>query len=119
MPLHLLAHELVVPFEQGTPAGIAQLCGALGRAHDVGEQHGGEHAVADDWASHACEELLDLMGRLAVRRDLDVLRVRDVSRGVARVPLVDEGVVRSAQHQRRTLHARKCVSHVKLADHDE
>ena len=108
-----------MPLEQRTPAAVAQLCGALGRVHDVGEEHGGEHAVADGRASHAGQELLDLMDGPAIRGDLDVLRIRDVICGVTRVTRIDEGVVRSAQHQRRTLHAGKRVTHVELADHDQ
>ena len=92
--------------------------GALGRADDVGEEDRGEHAVADDRAPDAGQELLDLVrAARPPRPDLDVLRVGDVLGGVARVALVDERVVGAAQHQRRALHAGQRVAHVELADH--
>ena len=41
----LYTSALVVTREDGTPLGIAHRASFLGRANDVGEQHGGEHAV--------------------------------------------------------------------------
>jgi len=81
--LHLFSHERVVLVEQHAPAAIAQFRRALGRAHDVGEENGGEHAIADDGSPCAGQELLDLIGGPAVGSDLNVAGIGDVSRGVA------------------------------------
>lgn len=46
MALDLLADQAIVAFQQRPPSAVAELCGTLGRADDVGEQHRREHAVA-------------------------------------------------------------------------
>jgi hypothetical protein len=44
------------------PSAIAELFGTLGRANDVGEQHGREHTVADDRSPHTGQEMLNVVG---------------------------------------------------------
>ena len=39
--IQLTAHECVVALDHAAPAPVAQLGGALGRANDVREEHGG------------------------------------------------------------------------------
>src|SRR5262245_25806837 len=41
----LAAHQAVVTVEQIVPAPVAEACRLLGRADNVGEQHGREHAI--------------------------------------------------------------------------
>src|SRR5205823_14646140 len=57
----LATHELVVVLEQRTPTVVAELCSALSRAGDVGEQHGRQHPVRLNGTSDAGEELLHLV----------------------------------------------------------
>ena len=125
MALDLLAHQAVVALQQGPPSAIAQLCGTLGRADDVGEQHRREHAVADDRPPHTGQEVLDLVGDGVLLAEperplpgkLRIAGVRDVLGDIARVALVEVRLVLRAQHQRRALHAGKHVTHIRLADH--
>ena len=56
---HERGHRPVVLVEQVAPAAVADPGGELGRADDVGEQHGGQHPVDLDGV-HAGQELLDL-----------------------------------------------------------
>src|SRR4029077_13095365 len=55
----LLAYGGVVPLEQGAPGAVAEPGGVLRGAHDVGEQHRGQHAVVVDHRARPGEELLD------------------------------------------------------------
>jgi hypothetical protein len=55
--------QLVVHVQEPAPAPVAQLPGPLGRAHDVGEQHGGQHPFGFRNAVAAGEELLDQLQR--------------------------------------------------------
>jgi hypothetical protein len=41
----LAADQAVVRRQELSPAAVAELCGPGRRAHDVGEEHGGEHAL--------------------------------------------------------------------------
>src|SRR5438876_66557 len=55
----LLAYGGVVPLEQIAPGAVAEPGGMLRGAHDVGEQHRGQHAVVVDHRARPGEELLD------------------------------------------------------------
>ena len=79
----------VVLVEQLAPAPVAELGRALGRADDVGEEHGREHAIRLGPGPDAREELLDLVDdRVGIARpdevlvagELDELRARDLLR---------------------------------------
>jgi len=82
--LHVAAHDRVVLVEERPPAAVAECRGPLGRAHDVGEAHGGEHAFGRDGVALAGDERLDLAAdqveveRRVPARDLHELRVGDV-----------------------------------------
>jgi hypothetical protein len=52
--------------EDLTPATIADCCGLLGRADDVGEQNRRKHAIGLGAPSHARQELLDLVEDLVL-----------------------------------------------------
>src|SRR5262249_31028891 len=45
MPFEFPPHDPVVLVEKRVPGTVAQRRGPFGRAYDVGEEHGGEHAV--------------------------------------------------------------------------
>ena len=55
------AHERVMAVEQLAPAAVADLRGPLGRADDVREQDGGEHALGRPRGARAGHELLHLV----------------------------------------------------------
>src|SRR5438445_7527075 len=73
------------------PRSVAELCRALGRADDVGEEHRRQDTVRLRPMPHAGEELLDLVedlvgvdpGQMVVPRQLDEARTRDVLGDVA------------------------------------
>jgi hypothetical protein len=78
--------------EQLAPRAVAELRDALGRAHDVGEEHGRQQTIRLGPAAHAGEELLDLVEQcvgvagpdeVVVARKLDVSRSRDLLRDPA------------------------------------
>jgi hypothetical protein len=60
VPLELPPYDLVVRVEEGALGAIPERGETLGRADDVGEEHGGEDAVDFRNPSHARQELLDL-----------------------------------------------------------
>ena len=67
--------------EQLAPAAVAELDGPLGRADDVGEEDGGQHAVGLRHRPRAGQELLDLVGELVdVRRRRSSGRRREARR---------------------------------------
>ena len=55
--------------EQLVPAPVPHLHGPLGRARDIGEQHGLQHAIDLMLRSRACQELFDLVERVLVVAD--------------------------------------------------
>ena len=59
-PLELTAHDPVVVGQQGLPADVAELGRPLGRADDVGEQDGRQHASRLRRRPDAGDERLDL-----------------------------------------------------------
>ena len=61
MSVQLGASEFVVAVEHLAPLTVAELAGLLGRPHDVGEQHGCQHAVGLVHRPVAGDELLDLV----------------------------------------------------------
>ena len=81
--------DRVVALEQLAPASVAQRAAAVSvDADDVGEEHGGEHALGLGMPAHAGQELLDLvedrLGVVEVRQvvcsgQLDQLRARESS----------------------------------------
>src|SRR6516225_2998842 len=58
MTLELLAHEKVVLIEKLFPRPVTDFACSLGCVHDVGEQHGGEHAIMLGSATLTCQESL-------------------------------------------------------------
>jgi hypothetical protein len=85
---HLRSAERVVRVEKGAPAAVAERGGLPGRVHDVGEQHGCQHALGvGHHGRRAGEELFDhvalavLLGRIPrchAGRRFDVSCFRDV-----------------------------------------
>jgi hypothetical protein len=78
----LISHDHVVSREQFAPALVTQLCCALGRSDDVGEENSGEDSVRIRAPAHACEEPFDLVqdpvlitdpGEVILPRQLDEL----------------------------------------------
>ena len=94
------AHDGVVPLEQLAPAAVAELGRLCGRADDVGEEDGREHAVGLGGIPAAAladsgEEALDLVARAApdrrerhvpLARQLDEARAGNLVGGVAGRP---------------------------------
>jgi hypothetical protein len=104
IPLEFPPHDPVMRVEEGAPWTVGQCRGALGRAYDVGEEHGGEDAVDFRDRPHAGKELLGLaQHRLSVTheeevvlaRQLHILRLPDVVGEVAAVAHPHEAVARS------------------------
>src|SRR5215470_15717501 len=60
----LPAHECVVTLEEVPPGAISQLSRAIGRAHDVREEHRRQHRVRHDDRPVARDERLDLVDDL-------------------------------------------------------
>jgi hypothetical protein len=56
------SHHRIVVVEQFAPSRVAELGGALGRGHDIGEHHRGERPIGLVAMSYAGDELLDLVG---------------------------------------------------------
>jgi hypothetical protein len=56
--LNLLPCQTVVTIQEIAPGVVPESRGSLGRAHDVGEEHGGQYAIDLMIAPCACEELL-------------------------------------------------------------
>ena len=86
-PVERSTDELVVLGEELSPSGVPDLGRAVGRADDVGEEHGREHAVMSRSRAGSRDEVLDLaqQGILVARpqqaaaaRQLDVRCARDV-----------------------------------------
>src|SRR6516225_3212429 len=59
MTLELLAHEKVMLIEKLFPCPVTDFACSLGCVHDIGEQHGGEHAIMLGSATHTSQESLD------------------------------------------------------------
>lgn len=101
----LFSHHRVVPIEQLAPSQVAQLGGALGRAHYIGEHHGGEHPVRLRAVAHAGNELLDLIEKkiehiliegleqMVLAGEFDVLRAKDL---LSHVVSAATGIVESS-----------------------
>ena len=84
-----------MPVEEVPPTGVTECGSALGRAHDVREQHGSQDAVRFRSRAGAWEKLLDLskhglgvahVGEIILPPEFDVLRRWDVPGQVAAVP---------------------------------
>src|SRR5438093_11738746 len=99
--------------EQIAPASVTELAGALGRADDVGEEHGGEHALRLGRLTHAREELPDLVedvvavvpGNVVCTRKLDVLRFLEVASEPPRVLDMADLVLGAMDDQCRRIHS--------------
>src|SRR6266446_4491040 len=106
----LLAYGGVVPLEQIAPGAVAEPRGVLRGAHDVGEQHRGQHAVVVDHRARPGEELLDRcehrlhvpgIEEVVVSRQLHELGTSDVLGKVAAVAHADVAVAGAVQHEGR------------------
>lgn len=95
-PLHLAAaveaelaaDDRVMALEQLAPVAIAELRGAGGRADDVGERHGREHAVVLARRPGPGEELLDLVDdRVGVAEHRQVVGALELHQPRVRDPL--------------------------------
>ena len=110
--------------QQRAPATVAELRRLRRRPGDVREEHGREHAVADDRGPRAREELLDLVGEFVVEAqesgagglELNVRSAWDVFGDVARVTLVEVRIIGAAHDERRALDVGQHFPHVHLAD---
>ena len=107
--------------EHVAPARVAELAGAPGRVHDVGEHHGGQHAVGLAPRARAGDELLGLVERgFGVAGDDQVLvagqphelRAGDPAREVLGVAPVDERVLAPVHDERGDPDRRQHVAHV-------
>ncbi len=106
----LASRQTVIPFQQVPPGPVAHLGCALGRADDVGEQHGREDTILLRRLVPAGEELLDRVQnkvgfadvkQMLVAGHLHELRPRDALGHVATVVSANVLVVLAVQHQRR------------------
>ena len=124
--LELLSNERVMPFEQVTPAPVAEPRRLLGRADDVGEEDGCEHAVRLGPSAGAGQELLDLVydlvgvprpERVGISGQLDEFRARNLGGDPAALFHVRVAVVGAMHDERRRLDGRQDVAHVELRVH--
>ena len=123
----LAANRRVVLVEEGSPARVPEILHPLGRADEIGEEDGGQHAVGSAHGTRPGEELLDLVEDLVgvdghevvVACELDVARARDLLGDVA--PLLDLHVEISGavQHERRAADAREQLTDVRLRVHQD
>ena len=121
----LLSQRCVEVVEHMAPSQVAQPRGALGRAHDIDEHHGGEYSIRVWTMVRTGNEFLDLveeevqhilikgLQQMVFTRELDILRPSDVLSQVA--PTFD-------RHKRITLAVEDQGRHVdrrqKVADID-
>src|SRR6266542_532231 len=84
-------NEREVPLEELAPGAVAELRDPVGRAHDVGEEHGSEYAVGLRATPDAGEELLDLVEeRFLISHPRDVVRAGQLHELRARDSARDE-----------------------------
>ena len=113
--------------EQLAPAAVAELDGPLGRADDVGEEDGGQHAVGLRVPA-ACRSGTPRSRRRSRRRSpaeiqwsspgqLDELRARDPGGEVAALRDVDVVVAGAVEHERRHLDRGEDVPDVDVRVH--
>src|SRR5205809_2767141 len=109
-----------MPVEEVPPTGVTECGSALGRAHDVREQHGSQDAVRFRSRAGAWEKLLDLskhglgvahVGEIILPPEFDVLRRWDVPGQVAAVPHPDVTISAPVEDEGRHSKARKAVAH--------
>ena len=123
------ADDRVVSREQLLPARVAELGGPLGRADDVREQHGREHAVRLARAPRPRDELLDLVDELVLccprtgsGRSLEARRASRsgcAPRGTGRPRPAPTVSSRPVQDERRHPDRREDVADVDLHRHVE
>src|SRR5262250_474970 len=96
MPFEFPSYYPIVRIEECAPRTVAQRRGPLRRAHDVGEEDGGKHAVELRGGTDASQELPELANdrvlvagpwQMIVARQLDPARDRNVPGEVA--PVLD------------------------------
>jgi hypothetical protein len=96
--------ELVMPFEQFAPRGVAELRRAAGGIRDVGEHDGREDALGIGRPAAAGQELLDLPDdRVGVLRPHRVVCARELHQARALDPVRDEAAVRHRDDVGRAL----------------
>jgi len=115
----------VVLLEELAPAAVAELGGAGGRADEVGEEDGGQHAIRSRGLPSARDELPDLgEGRVGVEpgdvvltRKLHVVRAADHSSEKARVLYVADLIVGRVNDERRNVDRRRDVADIDPESH--
>ena len=120
-------HHAVMALHERAPARIAHLGCLRRRAHDVSEQHRGEHPVQIRFLpTYGLGESLDLVEQLILPADEEEVILageRDEARAIdlVRHPLVffeGEGAIAvTRQHQRRHVDRRQGRAHIDLAVH--
>ena len=107
---HFSLDESVVALENIPPSAIAQRSGALGRAHDIGEQDSCERPIDRPVHEVARQESLDLIEQgvlvagaeeMVTACKLDHPRIRDSSCDPAREDGRDDSITFAAEDQRR------------------
>ena len=124
-PVERPTDELVMLGEELAPSGVSDLGRAVGRADDIGEEHGREHAVVPRSRPGSRDEVLDLAQQrilvarpqqAASARQLDVRCAGDVLSQVAAVPGVDRRI-RPSDDERRDPDGRQDPTDVRRVDH--
>ena len=122
-PAELPADDMVMAIQKVPSAAIPESRGPLGRAHDVGEEHGGKDAVWLWAVPDACQELLDLVddgvavlapGQMIAPGKLHELGARNLLGHEAAGGGGEEPIAGAVQDERRYADRRQHVPDVHL-----